>query len=101
MPRLRRVVLSRSAPSARAEPQVKAEEQGALFRVQQNGKWGYMDQTGKIVVAPKFAGAGEFSEGLGAVLVDKKWGYVDGTGSMVLKPRFDECGNFSEGLAAV
>jgi len=96
-------LFSCSMPGRCAEEQAKPEEpaSGGLFQIVRQGRWGYMDRTGKVVVAPKFANTGEFSEGLGAVQVGDKWGYVDGTGSMVIKPQFDECGNFSEGLAAV
>lgn len=64
-------------------------------------KWGYIDPAGKIVVAPQFQDAREFSEGLAAVCVDKKWGYVDKTGKMVIEAKYDFGNPFSEGLARV
>ena len=73
-------------------------------------KWGYIDKTGKIVIAPQFTSTKvtpavqPFSEGLAAVSVEGKWGYVDKTGKLVVKPVYegDEApGRFSEGRAAV
>jgi hypothetical protein len=37
-----------------------------LRPVQQDGKWGYIDSTGKIVIKPQSAWAEEFSESLAA-----------------------------------
>src|SRR6266404_4997386 len=73
-----------------------------LRPIQQDGKWGYIDSTGKIVVKPQFAWAEEFSEGLAAFEnEDGKHGYIDETGRVVIAPKFDNWTEFSEGLAAV
>lgn len=73
-----------------------------LRPIQQEGKWGYIDSTGKVVVKPQFAWAEEFSEGLAAFEnEDGKHGYVDETGKIVIEPKFDNWTEFSEGLAAV
>lgn len=54
----------------------------------QGGKFGYIDKTGKIVIAPQFFVAQDFAEGLAAVRVDEtafsKFGYVDRAGHMVI-----------------
>jgi WG repeat protein len=74
----------------------------SLRPVQQDGKWGYIDSSGKIAIKPQFASAEEFSEGLAAIEnEDGKYGYIDVTGRVVIEPKFDNCTDFSEGLAAV
>ena len=59
----------------------------------------------KLVIAPQFFVAHDFSEGLAAVRVeetaDSKFGYIDRSGNMAIAPRFHQAGPFSEGLAAV
>src|SRR5882724_9906312 len=73
-----------------------------LRPIQQDGKWGYIDGTGKIAVKPQFAWAEEFSEGLAAFENEHgKHGYIDETGRVVIEPKFDNWTEFSEGLAAV
>jgi hypothetical protein len=71
----------------------------------QGGKFGYIDKTGKMIIAPNFFVAQNFSEGLAAVRVEEtaesKFGYIDRSGQMVIAPRFHQAGPFSEGLAAV
>lgn len=72
------------------------------------GKYGFIDETGKVVIQPKYEFALEFSEGVAAVLVanpDSKWGFIDTKGQFVIPPQI-KCETivnwpspFSEGLA--
>ena len=43
---------------------------GGLVPVSVGGKWGYIDQTGKMVIKPKYQQADPFSQGLAAVSPD-------------------------------
>jgi hypothetical protein len=53
------------------EPQF--EEAGifseGLAAIEINGKWGYIDKSGKLVIEPQFTDAWNFSEGLAPVKV--------------------------------
>jgi hypothetical protein len=60
-----------------------------LFPIQRGGKWGFIDRTGRVVVAPKYDQALEFSDGMAAVRVGKKWGYIDASGELRIPPRFE------------
>ncbi len=73
----------------------------ALFPVEKNGKAGYIDQTGKVVIPLKFDEARGFSEGLAAVRSGDDWGYIDSTGKLVIKPQFFQAGRFQDGIASV
>jgi hypothetical protein len=72
-----------------------------LFSVDKNGKSGYIDDKGKLVIPLIFDGAGDFSEGLAPVKVHDQWGYIDETGKIVIEPLFSRAYEFSEGLARV
>jgi WG containing repeat len=72
-----------------------------LFLFRKNGKLGFIDRTGKIVIPAKFDSAHKFSEGLAAVNIGAKWGFIDPSGKIVIPARFDYVYNFSDGLAAV
>lgn len=67
-----------------------------------DGKYGYIDKTGKIVIEPQFSRAENFSNGL-ALFSDGKGGlgYIDKKGKVVIKPKYEWAKSFSEGLAAV
>ncbi len=73
----------------------------SLKPVERDGKWGFADPAGKIVIRPQFDYAGGFSEALAPVLTGAGWGYINESGEMVIPPRFAEVDLFAEGLAAV
>ncbi len=77
-----------------------------------NGRWGFIDETGKYVIEAKFVMVRTFSEGLAAVVFKENEnayrtvGYIDQSGRVVIPPQFSGEGGvsgrgFSEGLAAV
>jgi hypothetical protein len=72
-----------------------------LFPVDRNGKWGFIDASGKIVIEPAFEEVAHFSEGLAAVKLNDKYGYIDQTGKTVIEPQFRYVFAFREGLAWV
>ena len=73
----------------------------ALFTIEQNGKAGYMNDTGKIVIKPVFDEGWGFSEGLAPVKIGDVWGYINETGKVVIKPQFLRATDFHEGIAKV
>lgn len=72
-----------------------------LARVKLNGKWGFIDKTGREAVPCQYDDAGSFSEGLAAVLLNGKWGFIDKTGKEVVPFKYNTVWPFSEGLAKV
>jgi hypothetical protein len=72
-----------------------------LIRILTN-RWGFLRRDGKVIVAPKFYDASEFSEGLARVEIGGKMGYIDTEGKYAIKPKFlNKALDFKEGLAAV
>lgn len=74
----------------------------------QHSKWGFIDDTGKVIVPAQYKNYGELSEGLIAVHNGEKWGFIDTTGKVVIDFQFDDPlsitqnnPKFSEGLACV
>jgi hypothetical protein len=98
------ICLAASAAPFTVHAQTEKEEgrrQLGLFHIIRNGKYGYIDSKGKIVIQPQFDEADEFSEGLAPIRIGDKWGYIDPTGRIVIKPQYGRVGEFSEGLAGV
>lgn len=75
--------------------------QDPRFPIEEHGRWGYIDRSGKIAIEPRFEYAEEFSEGLAAIKLDGKWGFIDATGKIVIEPQYSAAHRFSEGLARV
>jgi hypothetical protein len=81
--------------------QKDTKESSGLFPIIQNGKVGYINKKGEIVINPQFDLAFPFSEGMAAVRSGERWGYIDKTGKIVINPQFDLAFPFSEGKALV
>lgn len=69
-----------------------------IWKLTPQGKqWGYMDASGKVIVAPQYETAGYFStEGTAVVGVEGKKGLISAKGTLVLKPLYDSLGIFSQ-----
>ena len=72
-----------------------------LFPISRDGKQGYIDGSGKVVIEPRFDRVGRFFQGLSRVLSGDRWGYIDKKGVFVIKPRFTKAWDFSGGFALV
>ena len=107
-----------------------AESRKDLLVIVENGKYGYIDDQGKIIIKPQFVWADDFWHGLGTVFIcgryvsidasgtlhpfetpteghlvvrqtGDKFGFVDGSEKFRIAPTFDGALPFSEGFAAV
>ena len=86
-----------------------------LERFQEDNKFGFKDETGKVVIKPTYDDAGDFAFGLAPVNMGAKrdygyhppmrhggrWGYINESGQYVLKPQFNETHPFRNGVARV
>lgn len=69
-----------------------------LARTQQQGKYGYMDKSGKIVIPVQFLQAENFSEQVAVVKTDAGYGVIDLQGKFVIQPQsnWTDLQSFSE-----
>jgi WG containing repeat len=82
----------------------RSQDADPLYRFVSDGKAGYIDRTGKVVIAPVLPdwgdnGGGEFHNGLLEIGVGNGV-YVDATGKKVIDTGLYRGWDFSEGLAA-
>lgn len=63
--------------------------------VRQNGRWGYVNQEGDIVIPPQYEQAESFSCDLAPVQIDGKWGYIDLENRIRILAEFKEAKPFS------
>lgn len=81
---------------------------GGLAAVKINGKWGFINKTGQIVIEPEFFEMGlsyfkleAFSSGLAPVKDENKYGFINVNGNFVIEPQYDAAWCFRNGLAKV
>lgn len=59
-------------------------------------KWGYVDTSGEVVIAPIFEEAKSFSNGIAAVRKGGRWGFIDMSGQQVIDCQFFGADYFNE-----
>jgi hypothetical protein len=72
-----------------------------LFPFLRSGSWGFIDSTGKEIIAPKYKVAGFFMEGFALVQTEKGVGYIDKNDKVVIEDKYQNGYNFNEGYVTV
>ena len=65
-------------------------------------KWGFVDNTGKVVINPQFKSVSNFSDGLCGVRNDDgKWGFINKEGTITINYQFDGAQDFKNSKCIV
>ena len=68
---------------------------------QENGKWGFINTAGDVVVEPQYEDCHDFINDFAAVKIGGKWGFIDKYHKLVIPPGFHDVKDFKNGLAIV
>lgn len=75
------------------------------FQESTGGNFGYINESGKIVIVPQYAGAQAFEEGRAVVNTSEdfknKYGLIDKKGNFIIKPEYNDLNLLREGMVAV
>ena len=67
-----------------------------------DGKWGFVDADGEILIQPEYDKAKSFSNGVAGVCKNGKWGFIDKTGTLVIDYQFSDVGYMQdEGMCPI
>jgi hypothetical protein len=80
--------------------QVFRESEG-LTGIRRDGKFGFVDERGRLRVANRYDGIGEFHNGLAPIRLLGKWGFIDKSDQIIIQPTFDTTGDFDQNVALV
>ncbi|MDE5770525.1 MAG: WG repeat-containing protein, partial [Ruminococcus sp.] len=64
---------------------------------EENGKWGFVNTNGEIVVEPSYQCAKSFSNGMAAVYNGTKWGFINEQNQLVIDYQFINADYFNSG----
>jgi hypothetical protein len=70
-----------------------------LAAVKVDGKYGYVDQQGTLIIKPQYDDAYPFDQGLAGVAQEGKYGLIDRTGKLVVPLEYDHITYFHEDRA--
>ncbi len=76
-------------------------EKKTLYLISENGKWGFIDKTGNVILPANYYSAQDFSEGLAAVRKSGLYGYIDRNGKFLIAEQYDYAEPFVNGRARV
>ena len=85
------------------QPESRETAYPSLTPIKLNGKCGYLNDEGELVIEPRFDAAYDFTEGLALVSIDNMQGVIDAQGRMLVGPKFTGSlvTGFRQGLATV
>lgn len=72
-----------------------------FYPIREQGKWGFADSTGKVLIPCKYEWVEPFYEGVAAAGLNGKCGYINKNGSVAIPFQYDEGERFSRGLAQI
>ena len=72
-----------------------------LLPIKVDGKYGYINENGEVVIEPKYDYASEFSRGLADIKIGGKYGYINKEGAIVVEPKYDVACVFDEDIAMI
>lgn len=61
-----------------------------LYLAHKDGKMGYVDSSGVMIIPPSFTSAEEFVKGKAAVAVGSEWGLIDTLGDFIIEPKYSK-----------
>jgi len=80
-----------------------ANEQKTLYPIIKNGKWGFIDRTGQVVIEPAFDDAWPFENDLAVIRKGDektgKYGLIDLNGKIIFQPLSEKSPYFSDDVA--
>lgn len=59
-----------------------------LIAIEHNERWGFMDESGRVVIEPAFMWVNDFYEGRAEVMTECGMGLIDKQGTFIIPPRY-------------
>lgn len=80
--------------------EVFGESEG-LRAIKKDGRYGFIDNRGRLRIANRYENVKAFSERLAAASVRGKWGFINHLDQIAIQPVYDEVASFNGGVALV
>lgn len=93
-------IVSRLMPPVVPYEEVFEETEG-LRGIKKEGRYGFVDDLGRLRIANRYEGVKPFQERMAAVKILGKWGFIDHDEKLVIQPVHEETSSFKNGIAIV
>ncbi|MBW5448623.1 hypothetical protein GE107_21485 [Cohnella sp. CFH 77786] len=93
------IILLSIMPAAHAATERGNIKEPILAAVKKDGKWGFINSYGKLVIPNIYDEVKSFQEGLAVVTLNGKKGVIDASGKIVIDLQYKRLSSFNEGVA--
>lgn len=92
--------------SMREQPPVEQAEtvwpaSEGLRMIKRNGRYGFIDDQGRLRIANRYEEVRPFREGMAAIKIRNKWGFINQEDKIIVQPVYDEVSDIYKGQATV
>lgn len=77
------------------------EEHEGYRAIQRDGKWGFVDELGRLRIPNRYDVVKHFSEGLAPFSLRKKWGFINKEDEIIIHPTYEEAQPFEKGFSII
>ncbi len=93
-------IIHREEPHDERNEKIYPSSEG-LRGIKKNGKYGFIDDRGRLRIANRYEDILPFHEGLAAAKIRGKWGFINREDKIAIQPAFEEVASFKDGYARV
>lgn len=93
-------IVSRQLPPVETTEKVFPASEG-LRGIKRQGKYGFIDDQGRLRIANRYEDIMPFSEGLAAFKIRNKWGFINRDEKIIVHPAYDEVTPYANGHSIV
>jgi hypothetical protein len=84
-----------------ADVESVSEEREGLRAIKKDGRYGFIDDRGRLRIANRYEGVKSFSDGLAATKIRGKWGFINHDDRIAVQPVYDDVTPFTDGYSIV
>lgn len=94
-------IVNRISPPAISNVEHIFQSSEGLRGIKRDGKFGFIDERGRLRIANRYDDIGEFHEGLAPCKLIGKWGFINPSDKVVINPNYEKVNDFKNGLCVV
>lgn len=93
-------IIYRQLPPESPYEELFSETEG-LRAIKKNGRYGFIDDRGRLRIANRYEKAKPYSESLAAIQILNKWGFIDHAEKIIIQPVYESVTSFDKGTSIV
>ncbi len=93
-------IVNRQLPPIETTEEIFPSTEG-LRGIKKNGRYGFIDDQGRLRIANRYEYIKPFTEGLAAIKILNKWGFINRDEKIMIQPAYEEASPFEKGYSII